>query len=99
MDYDHLYTYYQSDDGDPNRWYACKVTKRTAHLPQRPQEARVMGGDLDRFEKPGPPGELVHLAFDEPVHEPGEPAGLVRLDTFHPRHVHHLQTETIVRNR
>src|SRR5262249_9129638 len=68
------------------------------HLPERPQESRVMRGDLDRFEKPGPPGEPLHRAFDKPVDEPGVPAGLVRLDTFHPRHVHHLQIETIVQN-
>src|SRR5262249_41745421 len=43
-------------------------------------------------------GESLHLAVDEPVNERGDPAGLVRLDLFHPRQVHRLQTGTIVQN-
>src|SRR6516162_2363286 len=46
-----------------------------------------MGCDLDRFGDAGLPRDLVEGAFDEPVNEAGQPAGLVWFDALHACHV------------
>jgi hypothetical protein len=46
-----------------------------------------MGCDLDRFGNAGGSRDVVDGAFDEPVNEAGQPAGLVWFDALHACHV------------
>src|SRR5262245_38708585 len=56
------------------------------HLPNCLEQARMVRGDLDRFNKAILAGQLAKFAANKPVYEPREPAGFRRFDAFHVSH-------------